>query len=209
MERSQSEALFSMLEAISKMKNREMTVVIFKFWLVALDGYPFEEIKNACNRYIQTEKGMPEPVDILKILRGSGEDRALAALLKVEKAMDEHGAYTTVVFDDPVIHATLQSLGGWIKTCRQTEYEFTWWKKEFRERYQHFDQYGLPPELPFRLPGIFDQSNLPLGEKPQKPEVIGDYEKAIGWVSKMEKSLAPGLTMRELTQKHLKTMDGI
>ncbi|MHB8544074.1 MAG: hypothetical protein ACYC9S_08770, partial [Leptospirales bacterium] len=85
MERFQSEALFSMLETISKMKNREMTAEIFKLWLAALNSYSFEEIKNAFNRYIQTERGMPEPVDILEILRGTAEDLALAALIKVER----------------------------------------------------------------------------------------------------------------------------
>ena len=209
MERSQSEALFFMLEAISKMNNRELTAEIFKFWLAALDSFAFEDIKNAFNRFIQTESRMPQPADILKIIRGSGEDKALAALMKVEKAMDEHGAYATVVFDDPAIHATIQSLGGWIKTCRQTEYEFTWWKKEFRERYEHFDQYGLPPDIPAQLAGIFDQANLPLGENSQKPVVIGDYEKAIAWVSKRKKASTPALEIRDRALKCLKTMDGI
>ena len=209
MERSQSEALFFMLEAFSKMNNREITPEIFKIWLLALDGYPFEEIKIAFNRYIQTEKGMPEPVDILKILRGTGCDRALAALLKVERAMELHGAYSTVVFDDPVIHATIQSLGGWIKSCRQTESEFTWWKKDFRERYEHLDRYDLPPEIPLKLTGIFDEKNLTLGEKPQEPKVIGDYEKAIGWVSKMEKSVSPSAPLLKMAKECLKSMHGI
>ena len=198
-----------MLEAISKMNNRELTAEIFKFWLAALDSFAFEDIKNAFNRFIQTESRMPQPADILKIIRGSGEGKALAALMKVEKAMDEHGAYATVVFDDPAIHATIQSLGGWVKACRQTEYEFAWWKKEFRERYAHFDQYGLPPDLPAQLSGIFDLANLPLGEKTRKPVVIGDYEKAIAWVAKRKKANAPALDIRDRALKCLKTMDGI
>ncbi len=165
-----------------------MTETVFKFWIASLKDYSFQEIVDAFNRFVQTESRMPVLADILKILRGSEEDRALAALLKVERAMEEHGGYATVVFDDPVIHATIQSLGGWLKACRQTDYDFTWWKKEFRERYRHFDQYGLPPEVPVRLVGIFDQANLPLGNNPQKPAVIGNYEKAIEWVSKMEET---------------------
>lgn len=186
MERSQSEALFSMLEALSKMNNREMTAEIFKIWLVALDPWPLEEIKAAFNRFVQTESGMPDPAALLRILRGSGEDRALSALMKVENAILHHGAYATVVFDDPLIHAVIQSLGGWIKACRQTEYEFTWWRKEFRERYRHYDRIGPLPDVPVQLSGIFDRTNLPRGEKPQKPVVIGDYEKAIGWVARRD-----------------------
>ena len=194
MERSQSEKLFSVLETISKMKNREMTAEIFKLWLAALDSYPFEEIKNAFNRYIQTERGMPEPVDILDILRGSSEDRALAALIKVETAMSRHGSYATVVFDDPIIHAVIDGLGGWIKCCRVTDRELTWWEKDFRERYRHHLSCGIPSDVSPKLLGILDETNLPMGESPQKPVVIGNYEKAIGWVSKLSNPESlPGL----------------
>lgn len=210
MERFQSEALFSMLETISKMKNREMTAEIFKLWLAALNSYSFEEIKNAFNRYIQTERGMPEPVDILDILRGTAEDLALAALIKVENAMSRHGSYATVVFDDPVIHAVIDELGGWIRCCHVTESEFPWWKREFRERYKHHARYGLPPRLPATLTGIIDERNLPLGKQPQKPAVIGDYEKAIGWVSKLENPDFLVLDKKESPKKISRSvMDGI
>jgi len=174
-----------MLEAISRMNNREMSAEIFKIWLAALNSHPFEEIKNAFNRYIQTESGMPAPADILNILRGSEEDLALAALIKVESAMSRYGSYATVVFDDPIIHAVIPELGGWVRTCRLSENEFTWWKKDFRERYQHHLRYGTLTNLPPKLLGIYDEKNLLFGEKPQKPEVVGNYEKAIGWVSKL------------------------
>lgn len=179
------------------------------FWLMDLGDYSFKEVLSAFDIWRKTNDRMPKISNIVGILEGSSEDRALAALIKVEKAMEMHGAYATVVFDDPGIHATIESLGGWIKACRQTEYEFTWWKKDFRERYQHFDQMGLSPEVPVKLPGILDQANLPLGEKPRKTEVIGDYEKAIEWVSKMEKSVSPALSIRELSQKALKTMESV
>ena len=211
MERFQSEALFSMLETISKMNNRELTAEIFKFWLAALESFAFEDIKNAFSIFIQTESRMPLPADILKIIRGSSKDRALDALLKVEQAMEKHGGYNTVVFDDPFIHATIQSLGGWIKACRQTEYEFTWWKKDFLDRYEHYIRCGLPPhqEIPVKLSGIFDEANLPLGGGAQKPVVIGDYEKAIEWVSRMENSLLEDSPGRNLVSNYPKMMDGI
>lgn len=201
MERFQSEALFSMLETISKMKNREMTAEIFKLWLAALNSYPFEEIKNAFNRYIQTERGMPEPVDILDILCGSSENLALAALIKVEKAMSRYGSYATVVFDDPIIHAVIDGLGGWIKCCHVTDRELTWWEKDFRERYRLHLSCGIPSDVSPKLLGILDETNLPHGAIPQKPVVIGDYEKAIGWVSKLENPEFLSLDREKYPQK--------
>ena len=181
---------------------------VLSFWTSGLAKFSFEDIKTAFENWMMTNDRMPKISNIVEILNGTGCDRALAALMKVEKAMDDHGAYATVVFDDPVIHAVIQSMGGWIKACRQTEYEFTWWKKDFRERYEHCDRYGLPPELPVRLSGIFDQTNLALGEKSQKPVVIGDFEKAIAWVSKLENS---ALNARQANRPEIatRTMDGI
>lgn len=178
--------LQKILEPVSELFSRPMTPEILNLWFGLLGPYSPEEIRSAFSRFIQTESRMPLPADILKIIRGSEEDRALEALMKVEKAMDEHGAYATVVFDDPAIHATIQSLGGWVKACRQTEYEFTWWKKDFRERYQMIEQRGLPPDVPLKLFGIFDQTNLPMGRPPQTPQMIGDPGKIRAWIARVE-----------------------
>ncbi|OOH75916.1 DUF6475 domain-containing protein [Leptospirillum ferriphilum] len=192
MEPSRYKDFGELLKGVSEMFDREMTETVFKFWIVSLKDYSFQEIVDAFNRFVQTESRMPVLADILRILRGSDEDKALSALIKVEDAMQKHGGYATVVFDDPVIHAVIQELGGWIRTCRLSEQEFVWWKKEFRERYEHHIHCGLSPhqEIPVKLSGIFDQANL-------QPVVIGDYEKAVGWVSKMKetRSLSSDLRM--------------
>lgn len=178
-----------------------MTGEIFKLWLGVLENYPFEEIQNAFNRYLQTESRMPLPADILKILRGSEDDLSLAALIKVEKAMSRHGSYATVVFDDPIIHAVVDELGGWIKCCHGTDKELTWWEKNFRERYRHHLRCGIPRDVTPKLLGILDETNLPHGATPQKPVVIGDYEKAIGWVSKLENPDFLALDQKKYPQK--------
>ena len=195
--------LQKILEPVSELFSRPMTPEILNLWFGLLSPYSPDEIRNAFSRFIQTESRMPLPADILKIIRGSDEDKALSALIKVEGAMQKHGGYATVVFDDPVIHAVIQEMGGWIRTCRLSEQEFVWWKKEFRERYEHHIHCGLSPhqEIPVKLSGIFDQANLLQGEKSQKPVVIGDYEKAIGWVSKMEETRSLSLETKHLLSK--------
>lgn len=180
MEQSHSKVLFSMLGTISKMKNMELTPEIFKIWLMALDPYPFEKIRKAFNRFINTESRMPMPADIINIIRGSEKDRALAALIKVDRAIRTHGAYATVVFDDPGITAVIKELGGWIHLCGLTEAELIWWRKDFRERYE----LGIRGELKEteeqtspKLPGLFELSNMEAGYPPPPPVLIGDREK--------------------------------
>lgn len=154
-------------------------------WLRDLSPFSFDDILSAFGKWRQSSDRMPKISNIVEIIRGSEEDLALAALIKVENAMSRYGSYATVVFDDPIIHAVIPELGGWVRTCRLSENEFTWWKKDFRERYQHHLRYGTLTNLPPKLLGIFDEKNLLFGEKPQKPKVVGNYEKAIGWVSKL------------------------
>ena len=154
-------------------------------WLRDLSPFSFDDILSAFGKWRQSSDRMPKISNIVEIIRGSEEDLALAALIKVENAMSLYGSYATVVFDDPIIHAVIPELGGWVRTCRLSENEFTWWKKDFRERYQHHLRYGTLTNLPPKLLGIFDEKNLLFGEKPQKPKVVGNYEKAIGWVSKL------------------------
>jgi hypothetical protein len=158
---------------------------VINFWLAGLSEFSTEEVSFAFGKWMRSSDRMPKISNIVEIIKGSGEDLALAALIKVENAMSRYGSYATVVFDDPIIHAVIPELGGWVRTCRLTENEFTWWKKDFRERYQHHLRYGTLTNLPPKLLGIYDEKNLLFGEKPQKPAVIGDYEKAIGWVSKL------------------------
>lgn len=154
-------------------------------WLRDLSPFSFDDILSAFGKWRQSSDRMPKISNIVEIIRGSEEDLALAALIKVESAMSRYGSYATVVFDDPIIHAVIPELGGWVRTCRLSENEFTWWKKDFRERYQHHLRYGTLTNLPPKLLGIYDEKNLLFGEKPQKPKVAGNYEKAIGWVSKL------------------------
>ena len=188
MESSRFESFGNLLRATAEMQTQgrlEITEIIFRMWVKGLQDWSYSEVEAAFSRFLLTDSRMPTLNDIARILRGSEEDQTLGALIKVERAIGQHGSYATVVFDDPIIHIVISDLGGWIRTCRQTEQEFTWWKKDFRERYLHQLRSGEAFDIPTKLFGIFDQTNLPLGCKPQKPAVIGDYEKAIAWVSKL------------------------
>ena len=174
---------------------------VINLWLTALSEFSIDDVSSAFGKWIESSDRMPKISNIVEIIRGSKEDRALAALIKVEKAMSRYGSYATVVFDDPIIHAVIDGLGGWIKCCRVTDRELTWWEKDFRERYRHHLSCGIPSDVSPKLLGILDETNLPHGAIPQKPVVIGDYEKAIGWVSKLENPEFLSLDREKYPQK--------
>lgn len=205
MEPSRFESFGNLLRATAEMQRQggiEITEMVFRMWVKGLQDWSYSEVESAFSRFLLIESRMPTLRDIVRILRGSEEELALSALIKVEKAMSRHGSYSTVVFDDPIIHAVVDELGGWIKCCRVTDKELTWWEKDFRERYRHHLCCGVPADVPSRLLGILDETNLPYGAIPQKPVVIGDYEKAIGWVSKLENPDFLSLDQKKYSQKN-------
>lgn len=183
---SEAEALVSMLDTAGKIFRTQITKEEFKFWILSLDSYPFEDVRRAIIRYSHEGKRMPIPSEIIEMIDGSKDDQALSALMKVEYAMNKHSGYDTVIFDDPIIHAVIIELGGWIRLSRLSENELIWWKKDFKERYQHHLRMGIQQEIPLKLLGIFDQTNIPLGLDPRKPAIVGDRQKALDWVNKQD-----------------------
>lgn len=171
--------IFELLTVLADMYRKDMSEGEFKVWGMVLERYDQEEISKAFSLYLAEESRFPTPADIVSRISGDAEGKALDALIRVEKAQAAHGSYLTVIFDDPIIHFVIDELGGWIKSCRLTEYEFTWWKKDFRERYKHHLKYSgdlknVPPLL-----GIFDEKNLPGGHPGQTPVLLGDKDKCL------------------------------
>ena len=105
------------------------------------------------------------------------EDMAIVEVGKVLEAARRHGAYSSVVFDDPVTQAVLaRAYGGWAKLCSecdaqgfQREFVRTW-MAYFRQGVKHFGH----------LPGILETANRYTGfsEQIPPPKLIGDQEKA-------------------------------
>ncbi|MDL2315812.1 DUF6475 domain-containing protein [Desulfovibrio sp. OttesenSCG-928-A18] len=105
------------------------------------------------------------------------EDRAIVEVGKVLGAVRQHGAYSSVVFDDPVTQAVIaKAFDGWSGLCSECDAKgFRWefiriWAAYFR---QGVTQTG-------HLPGIFEITNRSNGYHGHipPPRLIGDPEKA-------------------------------
>ena len=60
-------------------------------WLRDLSPFSFDDILSAFGKWRQSSDRMPKISNIVEIIRGSEEDLALAALIKVESAMSRYG----------------------------------------------------------------------------------------------------------------------
>lgn len=117
----------------------------------------------------------PKPADIKKqidlILQRNCNP--MAAWTKVELAIRQHGKTRSLDFQDPAIHAAIQSLGGWIYLCQklgeESEYSF---RRAFMESYESAHVARLSG--PALLLGEIDSHNLRLNsEHKVRPVRIG------------------------------------
>jgi hypothetical protein len=151
-------------------------------WWNACRSYSMEQVSKAFSAHLVDPKAgqfLPKPADIVRALSGTHEDRSLLAWGKTFEAMQRVGQYSSVVFDDPVIHAVISDLGGWPKLCQVTEHELPFMQRRFCDAHAAYSRAGRT-EYPRMLPGVHDIQNNALGHMrtPSKPVLIGDAEAA-------------------------------
>jgi len=87
------------------------------------------------------------------------DTKAMLAYDKVIKAIHDVDAYGSPQFDDKIIHAVIERLGGWVKACSVIDTEKKWWRKEFEQAYKQYDGMRDRIDAPKHLTGIHEQNN--------------------------------------------------
>lgn len=127
----------------------------------ALESYDIEDVERAASRHATNPDSgqfMPKPADFVRLIDGDTESAALGAWAKVREAMGAVGSYRSIVFDDPLIHAALTEMGGWIAVCGVTEEELPFRAAEFVKRYRALSTLGVQQWAP-SLPGRVERDN--------------------------------------------------
>lgn len=149
----------------------------------SLMGYEINVVLEAFSRHMQNPDSgqfMPKPADIVRMAQGSTQDNAYAAWSIVEQALRSIGSYTTVVFDDPLIHKTITELGGWIKLCHAQEKDLPFIARDFEKIYRGYKSRNEVPDYPRTLLGVHEAENWQKGFNAEPPTLIGrDKTKAL------------------------------
>lgn len=151
-------------------------------WWEACRPFDLDQVRGALNAHaMDPESGVfaPKPADLVRLLHGTATDRSRKAWGKLMDAMQRVGAYQTVVFDDPVIHAVVEDLGGWMKLCRSEMAELSYTEHRFCESYRAYsNRPGALESYPAKLLGQFELDNRQNGRKVGPPVLLGDPQKA-------------------------------
>ena len=97
---------------------------------------------------------------------------------KAYKAICSYGRRNSVVFDDPIIHAVIADMGGWIEFAGMSEEELPFRSREFEKRYRSYLITGVSKCETVML-GMDDAQNMRAGFQSEPlPFLIGEKDKA-------------------------------
>jgi hypothetical protein len=151
----------SVVAGLAELYNRSLTDASIELWWLACKKMSIESFEAAVARHMhdpQRGRFMPTPADLVHQI-ARRRPTAISAWAEVLDAMEAHGAYQSVVFQDGVINAVIRDLGGWPALCRRqgTDANPVWIRKEFEGRYEDYLLSGR--FLRVRLPGLIELHN--------------------------------------------------
>jgi hypothetical protein len=153
----------------------EISAAAQRLWFEALRDYPFTLVDKAFTFVIgdpDRKKFFPDPSDIVRQIEGTSTEKAMIAWNIVSKCGCD--AYSTVIFEDPIIHQVIHDMGGWItfqdpgkwskftnadgELSGYTDTQFNFFRKEFLDRYTTLLKTGAP-NAPQKMIGIVEMDN--------------------------------------------------
>lgn len=183
---------------------------LVSMYFTALNHVPLESVKAGINSHVRdTDQGQffPKPADILRNLEGNKDTRSEQAWTKVDKAIRSVGPHESVVFDDGLIHAVIDDMGGWVTLCNVSGDEYPFRHNEFIKRYSGFIN-NPPDNIPRKLIGISEGSNTEQGFKTDMPMMIGNAEQAALVYKNGSDKRRIGLTLMSEEMKNLTKLLG-
>jgi|GEM_PF-2842383 len=151
---------------LAEATGRSLSDAALMAYQVALSDVPLPALNAGFLRLLRSTKFMPSPAEIREAAgMASGDvpskDRPLLAWEAVRRAIRRVGPNESPNFADPVIHAVLRSMGGWMQVCDWTTNEMPWRETDFKAGYLAYMNLTLPDEMTARLVGIAERENGP------------------------------------------------
>lgn len=166
---------------VANVYSKPMNAHLIEIYWQVLSEFEYKAVEQALLSHVKNPdvgQFMPKPADIVRYIKGSSQTQALQAWSLVLKTIQRVGAYSSVVFDDPIIHAVIADMGGWISLCSVTEKETPFKAQEFEKRYTGFLTQS-PKSYPKQLTGLTNQENSANGFPTSRPVFIGNTQYAL------------------------------
>ena len=177
---AEKDKFLDVLQGVHDFYGKDMSKFAVSVWAMACETFDVQQVSKALSAHLMdSERGqfMPKPADIVRQLQGTNTDRSLIAWGKVLDAMQRVGAYSSVCFDDGLIHASITDMGGWMQLCRSKTDDLPFLQKRFCDGYKAYANRG-DVAYPAVLLGEHEISNGAKGYRSAPPVLIGNPAKA-------------------------------
>ena len=164
-EKTRQEEITECVTILAEAFRQRVSEITFRTYEIGLSDLDINVIKRAVVvKAIRDCKFMPSVHELRELCGATNssiaaKDRPLAAWQAVREAIRKVGAYESPCFDDPVIHAVIQQLGGWPVVCETLTSEMKWLEKDFCKTYSALCNAELGDDLTGRLHGLCEISN--------------------------------------------------
>ena len=196
------------IRAMCELFEKELSDNAIKLYAHSVREFGIDTIVRAMGNACTSCKFFPRPVEFIELIKGPVDDIAQIEAAKVKEAVERHGRYKSVVFDDPVTQAVIEQYGGWIGIGEQIDEQgLQWLIKNFSKAYAAFARQGIKR---FGLmAGIHDIDNAAKGfdKHISIPILIGDPVKAQAVLEGADKNKA--LDAQEQTRLKLLMLKAI
>lgn len=131
----------ALMAVLGETYNKSITESVSEFYWDNLECFSWPDVEQAIRLHVNhPEQGefMPKPSHIVRHIKGASDHVALKAWSKVSFALRSVGAYESVAFDDPIIHAVIRDMGGWIELCHTETKQAPFLSLEFQKRYKGY-----------------------------------------------------------------------
>ena len=166
MEMTDKKRFAQALVTTAELYGKELSKGLAELYFQDLVAYPIDDVLNAMTRHRRDpERGQywPKPADLIRQLEGDSESQAMQAWSRTWQAVGRVGTYQTVVFDDPLIHAVVEEMSGWLAFGEFTEEEQPFRAQEFVKRYRAYQAARTLPPYPPKLIGRTEHANATAG----------------------------------------------
>ena len=144
MQKKDKVKFLEVLTSLSDLYDAPLSQGSISLYWETLKVLPLDGFIAASKHHAETSKWMPKPSDFLDAAKKGSmnlEERSAMAWLGVVSAVRSVGSNRGVNFDDPLIHATIRSLGGWANLCRsKTQYFNSTVRASFLKTYEHMSR---------------------------------------------------------------------
>jgi hypothetical protein len=179
MKQNDEQKFCAALMAVAAVHRVELSQQVMRLYWSALEQYEVEEVMHALTVLMRDPdcgQWMPKPADVVRVIDGGKASKSALAWERVDKAMRCAGGNSSVVFDDPIIHAALSTLGQWPELCATATDELHFLRQRFEKAYQAMCL-SPPKGWPKKLIGRYEAYNAPRGLATEQPIPIGDVGK--------------------------------